>query len=210
MNSKKGRFCCIMPLCICMLVAGCAARVLPSVQPTETGKSAPAFETAILPTATAAPTAKLESMITDTLKPTLTPTQVVTVVPTMGSRVWNQQQLDVFMSNVGAWFLAPGREPPVPREGDSIAQLLDRLHYDGITGRWTGPVEAMELDPDTVCAWAFKKLREGYSLTIIIDGELFQNVTREERWLQFSFTLGDQTREPYCSEFDISKPVLLY
>ncbi len=186
---------------VLLLVAGCSVPVSPGVRPTVTMPVPTAVPT-VVPTATVEPSATPEPTVTNTPEPTLIPTQAFTAAPTRGSRVWTQLQFGRFMSNVGSWFLAPDNVPPLPREGDSIAQLLDQFHYDKGVGTWVGPVEASTLDPDAICDWASRKLHEGYTLLIVQEGEVFQDVTFEERWAQFSYEVGDASKEPYCPQFD--------
>lgn len=199
----------VFVLC-CVLVVGCGTSI--GAQPTamESVQTVPTSKPTTVPSATVEYTATPIPSATNIPEPTVTPTQTSTATPTRGNRVWTQQQFGVFMSKVGSWFLIEGSEPPIPREGDSIAQLLDQFHYDESIDRFVGPVDAAELDPDAICAWVFSKLQEGHSVLIILDGEVFSSVTREERWVQFSSAVGDVSREPYCPQFDQSLEVPIF
>ncbi len=189
--------------CSSEVVATVVTPQLPIVEE-EVSSSTPVYIAPSLPTNTPIPT--------DTPTPEPVATQIEdpthTATATKISRVWSLQQLGQFMMFVGSWFLGELSVPPIPREGDSVAQLLDQFAYDKTANCWTGPVE--EIDADVVCDWAFQRLEEGYSLVIYLDGKLIEDKTREERWLQYSGAVGYPGREPYCSEFDTSLNVPVF
>ena len=69
-----------------------------------------------------------------------------------------------------------------------------------------GPFE--EVVPDELCTWAYTRLGEGYGLVATTaNGVVIEEKTREERWIQFSYEVGDKNREPYCSQFDPALPI---
>jgi|GEM_PF-3928277 len=188
---------------VLVFVAGCGGSVDLLARPTVTIPTSTVGST-VAPMAMIESTKTTKPTITNTPEPTLTPTQVFSATPTRGSRVWTRQQFGWFMSHVGGWFLAPDNVPILPREGDPIAQLLDQFNYDRSVDSWVGPVDASTIDPDAVCDWALRKLQEGYTLLIVQEGKVFQDVTFEVRWAQFSRAVGDPGKEPYCPQFDKS------
>lgn len=169
----------------------------------------------VLPSATSIPptlTATLTATRTSTVRPTNTSTPTISPTPyptstqtaTQSLRKWSVDEVGVFISFVGSWFWSEDISfPHLPREGDEVVQLLDgEFVYSRATDSWSGPAE--RVNPDDVCVWAFEKLSEGYSLTIIIDGKIVNEKTREERWSQFASIIGNPNTEPYCPQFDMS------
>lgn len=198
MNLCKGCFFVLLVLyLVCLvLVAGCSAPASPSVSPTVAVPVSTVAPT-VAPTATVEPSATPEPTVTNTPEPTLIPTQAFTA--TRGSRVWTIRDISMYLVEVGNWFLSPGAVPLLPREGDVVVEVLEKFVFNEATTYYEGPVELV--DPDAVCAWTYQKLEEGYGLGSVTPTHS-EHRTRAERWDQFSFTLGDPTKEPYCPQFD--------
>ncbi len=186
-------------LLIAFLVAGCSlggdvkSTAVAEVQPSATLKPATL-------TATSIPTDIPTETSTPTVTPSPAPTSTATV--TLSSRTWEMNEMGNFISLVGSWFTHEISYPPIPREGDEVAQLIDEFVYHSATDSWSGPIERVH--PDVVCAWALDRLNEGYSLKLMSEGNLIEEKTREERWTQFSFEVGNPDKEPYCTQFDVS------
>lgn len=177
---------------------GCTPVAKPAVVTVVGASSTPVIPTEA-PTATRTLTMTPEPTTTPTLMPSFTEVPTVTNTPTP-QRKWDLLAVNKFYMFVGGWFLGKESYPPVPREGDSIAQLFDEFVWDPVTHTRYGPIE--KVNPDLVCEWALERLEEGYSLTIIFNGEVWDKKTREDRWYQFSTAVGDPNTEPYCPQFD--------
>lgn len=159
-----------------------------------------------VPTSVAIPTKMvLASPVapTKTLTELPTATVVATATPTVVPREWTEQQVGRFISHVGSWIFL---DPNLPSEEDEIAQLLMKFTYNHALGGFVGPFE--EIVPDELCSWTYSKLEEGYGLVATNeDGVVIEEKTREERWTQFSYEVGDKNKEPYCPQFDMTLPI---
>jgi len=177
------------------------------VEPVAVGEVLPS---STLKPATSTPTSTPTVRPTDTSTPTASPspTPTSTETATLSLRKWTMNEVGTFISFVGSWFTADISYPLLPREGDEVAQLIDEFVYNRATDSLSGPLE--RVNPDVVCAWAFEKLGEGYGLTIKIDGNVVDEKTREERWIQFASEIGNPDKEPYCPQFDASSEVPVF
>ena len=142
-----------------------------------------------------APTITLTELPTATTAATATFTQI--------PRQWTERQVGRFISFVGSWIFL---DPTLPTKNDEVAKLLVKFTYDHSVGGFVGPFE--EVVPDELCGWTYSRLEEGYGLVATdAGGVVIEEKTREERWVQFSYEVGDKNKEPYCPQFDSTLPI---
>jgi len=172
-----------------------------TVLPTRTAviKEIPTVAVTVTKTESVPSTVSTKTLISTATPGELSTTTVAVIATdTQVPRIWTDQQVGRFISYVGSWIFL---DPALPTENDEVAKLLLEFTYDHKIGGFVGPFE--EVVPDELCTWAYTRLGEGYGLVATTaEGVVIEEKTREERWIQFSYEVGDKNREPYCPQFD--------
>lgn len=209
----KSVVCVILIVFFVALVQGCTGNpTIQSAVPSAVATSAVLPSQTVIVGAEKVPTSvaiSTETVSVSPVAPTKTlvefPTATVatTATPTAVPRKWTEKQVGRFISHVGSWIFLDSN---LPSAEDEIAQLLMKFTYNHALGGFVGPFE--EVVPDELCSWTYSKLEEGYGLVATNeDGVVVEEKTREERWTQFSYEVGDKNKEPYCPQFDITLPI---